>query len=88
MEEYPKCSDCGSTRLSYKPCADCPLTHLAKRRFGSVAESLMNSALTFEFATKHLNVDWEDVTQEQAICFRILDDERAKYQIDSRPKQL
>jgi hypothetical protein len=79
VREYKKCAECGSRDLVYKNCATCPLNKLAEQRANTANGALIHTTVAFEHALQHFKFDPNDVTQEQMICLRILEEERAKY---------
>lgn len=64
-------------------CPNCPVLEVETARMSTPAGRLLERVLDLDFDTKHFRIDWSDITAEEAMALKILEQERAKYERES-----
>ncbi len=75
-----KCPGCDSYSLTVRRCVSCPVEELNYVRAHSSAGRLFSRVLDLEFDIKHGSSVWDEMTVEETIGVRTLEDERSKAQ--------
>lgn len=78
------CPECDQQMAQTQRCPDCPGHQIDHFRQTTPAGRLLNRILELEFDTKNLSVDWADITAEEVLGLRILEQERQKYTNEQR----
>ena len=74
------CEQCGSRAVVLDRCAHCPVLAVEHYRSITQAGRLLDRVLDLDFDMKHLHIPWSDVTAEEVMGIKILDQERDKWQ--------
>ena len=75
----PPCPACGMTAAVVERCDTCPVLEVGRVRAQTAAGRLLERVLELDFETRRFKIDWSEVTAEEAVGLKVLEQEREKW---------
>lgn len=82
QQTWSECSECKSRDIVFENCSDCPITRLAAQ-WTSETGALLRAIAGLESSIQRYRFSPDEITRKEDFLIRILEEERAKFRMES-----